>query len=1009
MSLQRYFYLIISFLFITISCSFAQGKNGQIYGVITDSTTGDVLFGANIILKGTSLGAATDINGHYKIPDVPSGNYTLIVRYIGYRSKEASISIDGSSLEFNASLLSEAVQGETVVVTAQALGQKGAINQQLTSNTIVNVVSAEKMRELPDDNAASALARLPGVSLMNGDQVVIRGVEAKLNQVLINGIQMPSTGMTDRATSLGFISSNMLSGIQVIKALTPDMDANAVGGVVNLKLREAPSGLHFDVLTQGNYNSQDRVTDNYKFWLSVSDRFLDDKLGVFLQGNADRSDVGNQIANTGYSLLGKGNTSYGEGTYQLENVTMEEQNDWYINNGGSLILDYLLPNGKIVLQNMYAHNTTDARNYRTFMNFSGNTINYNMYRDKFGRDLYVNALQAENYFGNIKAEVSLSHSYTNKYTRSRYGDSGANFGFANEGTDKAPWGYNADGSKIDYTNKLLTLDIYKSMEIFDNINPADADSAQISGWITSKSEAFHQHLYNTSADVLMPYTFSKDLTATFKVGGKYIRTTRDNDVESYFTGTSDGDTYSTVANFFPGKVTSKNNKPKLTDVMQYNYKRGKYFLEDEYNFNNGFQYAINADLMDDWFRQAMTGWQPKEKWTECWGDDFIGAEQFSAGYVMGTFDLLSKLTLITGLRYENFKMKYKANFVYEVHNVYGDAILVDDPEWNRVDRTDKNFFPNLQLRYKVNDWSDVRAAYTTGISRPDYLAILPKVYETFDGGFIVSNPKLKPTYANNLDLNVSFYNNEIGLLTVGGFYKQLTDVFYYTGIYYGNISSYNVHIPDSAYLASRKFKVPTKSNIIYTYLNNSNPGYIRGFELDWQTNFWYLPGPLSSMVLSANYTKSWSEMDYKQMRNTSVKEKDPVTGKLVTRYITIDTIFTARLPHHAEDVINIALGFDYLGFSGRFSFNMQGNVINSVGTRPETNQYTGNIYRWDFTIKQELPLEGLSIAFNGVNIFHNPIYTYQKFRKNVDEPITENVVTINYQPTIFQVNLRYGF
>jgi TonB-dependent receptor len=1008
MRLQRYFFLIISFLLITISCSFAQGKSGQIQGVITDSTTGDVLFGANIILKGTSLGAATDINGHYKILDVPSGNYTLVIRYIGYKSKEASITINGTSLEFNASLLSEAVQGETVVVTAQALGQKGAINQQLTSNTIINVVSAEKMRELPDDNAASALARLPGVSLMNGDQVVIRGVEAKLNQVLINGIQMPSTGMTDRATGLGFISSNMLAGIQVIKALTPDMDANAVGGVVNLKLREAPSGFHLDVLTQGNYNSQDRVTDNYKFWLSLSDRFLDDKLGVFLQGNADRSDVGNQIASVGYNILGVGNTSYGEAVYQMENATMEDQNDWYTNHGLSLILDYLLPNGKIVLQNMYAHNLTDARNYRNFLNFSGDAINYNMYRDKFGRDLYLSALQAENYFGNIKVEASLSHSYTNKYTRARYGDSGANYGFANESTLQEPWGEDASGNKILYASKLQTLDIYKSFEIFDNINPVNADSAQISGWVTAKSEAFSQHLYNTAFDVSMPLTFSKEITSTFKAGGKYIRTTRTNDVESYFSGTSESDTYTTVAHFFPYKTLSQGNKLKLTDVMQYNYKRGKYFLEDEYDFKNGFVYAINADIQDNWFEEAMKGWQPKQKWNESWRDDFNGSEQFTAGYVMGTFDIFSKLTLITGLRYENYNMKYKANFVYEVHNVYGDAILVDNAKWDRVDRTDKNFFPNLQLKYKVNDWSDVRAAYTTGIARPDYLAILPKVFEAFNGDITVGNPKCKPTYSNNLDLNVSFYNNEIGLFTLGGFYKKLNDVFYYTGIYYSNIAYYNVAIPDSATLANYKFKVPTKSNIIYCYLNNTNPGYIRGFEIDWQTNFWYLPGPLSSVVLSANYTKSWSEMDYRQMRNVTSKVKDPVTGKLINKYTTIDTIFTARLPHQAEDVVNIALGMDYKGLSARISFNMQGNVINGVGTRPETNEYTGNIYRWDFTIKQNLPVEGLSIALNGVNIFHNPIYTYRKFRKAVDLPITENLIRIEYLPTIFQVNLRYG-
>ena len=81
---------------------------------------------------------------------------------------------------------------------------------------------------------------------MNGDQVIIRGVEAKMNQVLINGIELPSTDMNDRSTNLGFISSNLLSSIEVVKALTPDLDANAIGGVVNLRLREAPENFHFD-------------------------------------------------------------------------------------------------------------------------------------------------------------------------------------------------------------------------------------------------------------------------------------------------------------------------------------------------------------------------------------------------------------------------------------------------------------------------------------------------------------------------------------------------------------------------------------------------------------------------------------------------------------------------------------------------------------------------------------------------------------------------------------------
>jgi hypothetical protein len=271
--------LVLGVLFFISSRIFGQGT---LEGIVTDSLTHESLFGASIMIVGTSQGAATNFNGEYKIANIPAGEHRIKVSYIGYLTKIIKISIkNGESLELFLQMSTQRIEGKTIVVTAQAQGQLGAINQQLQSNTITNVVSADKIRQLPDDNAATALSRLPGVSLMNGDQVVIRGVEAKLNQVLVNGIQMPSTDMNNRSTNLGFISSNMLSGIEVIKAITPDMDANTVGGVVNLKLASAAPGLHFDVLAQGNYNSSDRTTNTYKFWASVSNRYLDDKLGVF--------------------------------------------------------------------------------------------------------------------------------------------------------------------------------------------------------------------------------------------------------------------------------------------------------------------------------------------------------------------------------------------------------------------------------------------------------------------------------------------------------------------------------------------------------------------------------------------------------------------------------------------------------------------------------------------------------------------------------------------------------
>ena len=195
-------------------------------------------------------------------------------------------------------------------------------------------------------------------------------------------------------------------------------------------------------------------------------------------------------------------------------------------------------------------------------------------------------------------------------------------------------------------------------------------------------------------------------------------------------------------------------------------------------------------------------------------------------------------------------------------------------------------------------------------------------------------------------------------------------------------------------------------------LNNNNLGFIRGIELDWQTTFWYLPGVLKSLVLNVNYTKSSSGIRYTVLTPTVTVVRDTLpNGRIIDRYLTstVESSYKGRLVHQANDVLNVALGADYKGFHSRLSFSMTGNVINSVGSRPETAGFTGNIYRWDFTIKQELPIDGLSLSLNGTNIFHNPIKTYRKYRKDVDLPVTKNLVSIRYYPSVFSMNLRYSF
>jgi hypothetical protein len=232
---------------------------GTIYGVVTDSLTGDVLPGANVYLVGTGKGSATDIEGRYRITNIPPGTYTLRVSYLSYQTKNLSVHIQGAeTILLDIALVPEAIGGQEVIIVGQALGQIAAINQQLNAHTIVNVVSEERIQELPDANAAEALGRLPGVALQRSggeaNKIVLRGLSDRFATITVDGVRLAATDADARGVDLSTIAQGSLAGIELYKALTPDKDADAIAGSVNLVTKKAPEQRLIRLDTRGAYN-----------------------------------------------------------------------------------------------------------------------------------------------------------------------------------------------------------------------------------------------------------------------------------------------------------------------------------------------------------------------------------------------------------------------------------------------------------------------------------------------------------------------------------------------------------------------------------------------------------------------------------------------------------------------------------------------------------------------------------------------------------------------------------
>ncbi len=289
-----FFTLVLSSLLIFNGGVNAQSsKSGVVSGKVVDQSTSEELIGATVLLKGTNNGTVTDLNGNFRLTNLPNGLVDLEVRYIGYETATEQVDLSAGNIsDLIVKLNLVGVIGEDIIITAQAEGQIAAINKQLASNTIENVVSAKKIQEVPDANAAESLGRLPGVSILRsggeGSKVVIRGLAPKFNKVQVEGVKMAATGSDDRSSDLSMISPYMLEAIEVSKAAMADKEADALGGNINFVMREAPEGKKLDVLLQTGFNQLNSDFNNQKFVLGGSNRFFNDKLGVFAQIDLER-------------------------------------------------------------------------------------------------------------------------------------------------------------------------------------------------------------------------------------------------------------------------------------------------------------------------------------------------------------------------------------------------------------------------------------------------------------------------------------------------------------------------------------------------------------------------------------------------------------------------------------------------------------------------------------------------------------------------------------------------
>lgn len=949
-----------------IGSAFAA-QSGVVQGSIQDAQTGDALPGANVLLRGTSLGASTDLNGNFTVRDVPPGSYKIRATYIGYNTKEISVDVKpGETVKLTIKLNAVGVKGKEVVVTAQASGQSNAINQQLSSAQITNVVSAAKIQSLPDANAAESVGRLPGVSLIRqggeGAEVVIRGLSPQYNEITIDGVQMASdvassnnitgTGldnttlsqMGDRGVNLSMISSSSLGGIQVIKAITPDMDAAVLGGVVNFQMRKAVRSTHglvpnFGLTVQGAYNDLKKTANNYLYVVSAENRYFDNHFGVFAQASAEERNLSENQLGVGYVLNDK--THGDAGIPDLNSLNLTDAYRVRQRYNGTLVLDYKGGATTIGFMNFLSAGATNTtyRSEQAYIFNASRQLGYGLNNTNEKLNVITNLLSVKTSIPFFQADLRLSNSYSEtKDPLDAYFNFVQNSGGFGGGIGPAV-------SKLS-PSKIATY-------IQPNDTTAWLDNIGTSHQITQS------HIYEARLDLTHDFNFSDFLSAKLKFGGMYQLTTR-----SYYYDQRSGSTIydggDAVVNAFVHADTNLVMNGVGLSMQNFNYNGYSYgnFLNNNYTM----AYPLNVGLMWQLIPITMrhqsgsvigSGFKANDLASQV--NNYSGNEKRSAAYAMVTFNIGDKLTILPGARYQDLLTDYSA---WRVNlaipgGVYSDTSVTENHGY---------LLPMVHIIYKPLDWLQIHFAYTNTLNYPAFSTITPR-YMITNNAISLNNYKLKPARSQNFDLVFSAYSNALGLFTIDGFTKDIKDLAFFTSTYVTNLKNY----PDLPQVNGNLWQLDT-------YINSPYPVRLYGVETDWQTHFWYLPGPLSGLILNVNYTHIFSQAHYPKTIYTVTYDANGNFVKTIN-----DTNYTARLLNQPNDIANLAIGYDYQGFSVRMSMIYQNDVFHTPDFWMQLRVLSAAFTRWDLSISQMLPWHGLQLYLNAENLTgSNQVYINEK-------------------------------
>ncbi len=611
-----------------------------------------------------------------------------------------------------------------VTVTGQAATMESALDVQQMADNIVSVVHADAIGQLPDANAAEALQRVPGVSLERdqgeGRYVRIRGIGPDLNSVTINGSLVPAPEAERRAVALDVLPSGLIRSLEVTKTLTPDMDANSIGGTIEVKTISAfdHEGMFYSL--EGGISHDKNVSANSpNFAGAWSDKFLDGKLGIAIGLNSSKRKFGSDNIETGgewdFSGPQPALNEFQRRDYQ---ITRERQ-------GGVLNIDYRPEEGEAYwLRTLYSRFSDDEARQLHGIEFDAP-----MLPGALGDAESVRELKARK---EIESIASITFGGEKKFDDWKVG---AAFGIS-RADQKTP---NAIDAAVFESGSTYTAGYSDTRRprllgeaAMNNASDYELDAIELSSHTTRDVE------HNARLDLdhkLKIFGIDSDL----KFGGKLSRRKKTSALDAWEV---DGGDF---------------GNPALTGFLGggIRYPYGNFGPDIDRSAIKNFLGGVNlADYVNE---------------EESRINDFSMHEDINAGYVQNTFNS-GLWRVLVGMRYESTKFK-------------ASGTGLDNGAFNAItERNDyHNWLPALHVRRDLDANTSVRAAVTHSVVRPTFGQLAPGfVIDGNEANF--GNPNLKPMKSRNLDLGIEKRLGYAGVLSAYVFHKDIDNFVYNTDL-----------------------------------------------------------------------------------------------------------------------------------------------------------------------------------------------------------------------------------